>query len=53
MGSTDYYEGITRLGAAAVGTSYAIVHALFSPNHHSKERFLGLRRPKSLALARQ
>jgi len=49
----DYYEVIPRLGAAAVGTSYAIVRASFSPNHHSKGRFLGLWRPKSLALARQ
>jgi len=49
----DYYEGIPRLGAAAVDTSHAIVRASFSPNHHSKKRFLGLRRPKSLALARQ
>jgi hypothetical protein len=29
----DYYKGIARLGAAAVGTSYAIVRASFSPNH--------------------
>jgi len=42
-------HGIPRLGVAAVDTSYAIVRASFSPNHHSKERFLGLRRPKSLA----
>jgi len=45
----DYYEGIPRLGVAAVDTLYAIVRASFSPNDHSKQRFLGLRRPKSLA----
>jgi hypothetical protein len=32
----DYYEGIPRLGAAAIDTSYAIVRASFSPKHHSK-----------------
>jgi hypothetical protein len=45
----DYYERISCLGAAAVDTSYAIVRASFSPNHHSEQRFLELRRPKSLA----
>jgi len=32
----DYYEGIPRLGAAAVDTSYAIVRASFSPNYHPR-----------------
>jgi len=49
----DYYEGIPRLCAAAVDTSYAIVRASFSPNHHSKQRFLGNWRPKSLAQSAQ
>jgi hypothetical protein len=30
----EYYEGIPRLGAAAVDTLYAIVRASFSPNHY-------------------
>jgi hypothetical protein len=30
----EYYEGIPRLGAAAVDTSYAIVCSSFSPNYH-------------------
>jgi hypothetical protein len=34
-----YYEGIPRPGAAAVDTSYAIVHASFSPFHYSEQRF--------------
>ena len=49
----DYYEGIPRLGAAAVDTSHGIYRASFSPNHHSKQRFLGVRRPKSLAQSAQ
>jgi len=49
----DYYECISRLGAAAADTSYVIVRASFSPIHHEKKRFLGSWRPKSLALARQ
>jgi len=49
----DYIEGIPRLGAAAVYTSYATVRASFSPNYHKKKRFLGVRRPKSLAQVRQ
>ena len=32
-------HGIPRLGVAAVDTSYAIVRASFSPNHHSKSAF--------------
>jgi hypothetical protein len=36
----DYYEGHSRLGAAAIYTSYANVRASFSPNHQSKQRFL-------------
>jgi hypothetical protein len=47
------HEGIPRLGAAAIDTSYANVRASFSPNHHSKQRFLGVRRPKSLAQSAQ
>ena len=49
----DYYEGIPRLGAAAVDTSCAIIRGSFSPNHLSKQRFLGVRRPKSLAQSAQ
>jgi len=33
----DYHEGIPRLGAAAIDTSYAIVRSSFSPTHHSKQ----------------
>jgi len=43
----NYYEGILRLGAAAVDTSYAIVRASFSPNHNFKQRFLGVWRPNA------
>jgi hypothetical protein len=48
-----YYEGIPRLGAAASDTSYANARASFSSIHHSKKRFLGVRRPTSLALTHQ
>jgi len=49
----DYYEGTPRLGAASVDTSYVIYCASFSPNHHSKQRFLGVRGPKPLAQSAQ
>ena len=35
----DHYEGIPRLGAAAVGTLHAIVRASFMPNHPQKSVF--------------
>jgi hypothetical protein len=49
----DMAKWIPRLDAAAADTSYVIVCESFSPIHPSKQRFLGFRRPKTLALARQ
>jgi hypothetical protein len=46
----DYYDVSLLHGAAAVDTSYAIVRASFSPNHHSVFSESGWRRARGVTV---